>query len=733
MITQQQARGCTRKLDDVGSGSPAGQGRLTKKQRLVAGEQPAARGSVGGNCSDTNAMGKTVTELNSQAMSYYTQGDFDMAAALFRKAICLRSQQQASITSENNTYNTSTNSGSLPPPSSYIYQRMDFDEGMTVFSEPMPVQADDHPQAIEATLLFNAGQARRKLHDVEGATKFYDQALKIFLPPRSGTSPKDLACIRTIQPVIIPLLHAVGQLAYRNGKLEDGLSVYETALRLCQDNDGVSKARTLNCLGVLCYHLSSEHSERAERCFEEALVIQAKAFGGGSFESATTMNNLGRVHVQREEFSVALGLYEKAMKIRIGLGEENIDYAATAFNAGQSLHQLGEFDKALQLYQEFLRVALKKFSRNHRDVAVVLSGIAQIYQEKKDYDKALSLYEESLVVGRAALGNSHTEVAMLLNRLGNYHFDRGDFAQALTAYEEGLQIEQRVLNKDHPNVIVTLSNIAEIYRQRNDLESAVRIYLDALRLQKKCYGASSVEAAATLNVLGLIYDLQGNATMALSCLQEALVIRRSVLGDNHNDVSATLTYLATIFYRRGSTCMALQLFSESLRIRIQLHGKIHRDVSFALYNVGLCHFNIGCFDEAIISYKETLQIEKAVLGEHRDVAMTYFKLGEVYAANRDFKNALECFEAALKIEKQVAPDAEPKTIARILNEIGNVHLAAGSTELRSSRSGVAEAMDAFVDAARVLKEAGLYQHDSLTLPDQLYAFAAACPSSASAA
>jgi hypothetical protein len=55
------------------------------------------------------------------------------------------------------------------PTSSYIYQRFDFDEGMNAYSAVEPVHFNDHPVLIEATVLFNAGQAEAKLEDQEGA------------------------------------------------------------------------------------------------------------------------------------------------------------------------------------------------------------------------------------------------------------------------------------------------------------------------------------------------------------------------------------------------------------------------------------------------------------------------------------------------------------------------------------------------------------------------------------
>jgi len=108
---------------------------------------------------------------------------------------------------------------------------------------------------------------------------------------------------------------------------------------------------------------------------------------------------------------------------RTVLGIDSLDYAATSFNAGQSFHQKGELTRASELYHEFLRVALINFGHSHRDVAVVLSGIAQIHQEKCEYENALELYEASLCAGRAALGDDHSEIAMLLNRMGNFHFE----------------------------------------------------------------------------------------------------------------------------------------------------------------------------------------------------------------------------------------------------------------------------------------------------------------------
>jgi hypothetical protein len=46
---------------------------------------------------------------------------------------------------------------------------MEFDEGVILYSETEVIETGDHPLSVQATLLLNAGQARRKLDDVAGA------------------------------------------------------------------------------------------------------------------------------------------------------------------------------------------------------------------------------------------------------------------------------------------------------------------------------------------------------------------------------------------------------------------------------------------------------------------------------------------------------------------------------------------------------------------------------------
>jgi len=324
----------------------------------------------------------TIAEMSNRAIALYSSGDYGNASKMFHEAASLR-QHANSATVVDSLYHVVDEKANTPCPSlsSCIYQCMDFDEGMNFFQEAKPINAEDCPQTVAAVLFFNAGQAKRRMEDFEGAMRYYERATNIVAP----LSDNDMH----MQTLFIALLHNMGHIMYRLGNNDEAIITYKSALNQIQSMQGDQRtliASTYNCLGVLFYHKSPDDADMAMKYFEQALGIQTTVLGADHEIVATTTNNLGRVHVQRENFTDALRYYEEALRVRrLRLGVESIDYAATAFNAGQSLHQQGEFDRAIQLYYDFLRVAKVGFSKDHRDIAIVLSGIAQIHQERKEH------------------------------------------------------------------------------------------------------------------------------------------------------------------------------------------------------------------------------------------------------------------------------------------------------------------------------------------------------------
>lgn len=358
----------------------------------------------------------------------------------------------------------------MPVKDHFVHHRREYDEGMHFFSSPVSMKGRvidlvTTQDAAAIILLFNLGQVCiRKQKDAEACECF----MRALYLARIIEKPSPVS--------VVAILHNIGSIQYGSGKLEEALRTMNDALHMFNFvRDDVELAATLNCMGVICFHMPHTDPSKAMGYYVDALHLQRKCFGDDQKDVATTLNNIGRVHYIKGEYDHALLRYLEALRIRRRLlGKDHLDVAATVYNAGQTFHQQGELDKALKYYQEFMRITVPTLGQQHRDVAIMLKCMAQIYHEQRDYDRALKLYSEALSIAQDALG-VHAEVASILNKMGNLYYERDDFDQALAKYQEGLEVERRVLHGSHPNITVTLTNIGQIHKQRGEYNAALKL------------------------------------------------------------------------------------------------------------------------------------------------------------------------------------------------------------------------------------------------------------------
>jgi tetratricopeptide (TPR) repeat protein len=362
-----------------------------------------------------------VADLNNAGMASIESGDLKTAGTVLSQAIekCnsavffsdlqVRSLSQTALAKLGEADNKKT---------SYLYQRDDYDEGMSTFTEPMAI----FPEMTcvldgMATVLFNLGQLCLRLGDEQEAYASFMRALMI-----AGDSSKTNSCVADTAHFVTAVLHNVGHIQYRNAKYEEAIHTYSRALAIGRQaygrstHDMLAVSSTLNCLGVLHFHLPKVDTQRAISLYHEALTIRRAVLGqdAETVEISTILNNIGRVFYMKLEYNAALKMYSESLRMRRRLlGDNHLDVAATVYNAGQTLHQRGDLDQAMNFYREFLRIAKNKLGEEHRDVAVMLKCMAQIHHEKKEYQEATCLYEEAIKVAKAALGDKHPEIATM--------------------------------------------------------------------------------------------------------------------------------------------------------------------------------------------------------------------------------------------------------------------------------------------------------------------------------
>ena len=620
--------------------------------------------------------------------------------------------EEAPATERHQLYTAPTSPCSPSSPGS------EYDEGMNCYNRPLRIEnykSDDYHCTVP-TLLFNIGQLHSLEDDDTTAERYFLQALDI-LQQRSESSHHESPrpCLSNLSTDAIPILHNLARIYYRSQNYELAMDMYLRALDIAQQEEQASSslANTLNCIGVIFFHMGGNNEKNALKALEmfsasleirKKLVEDSKDPNHHSYkvlrqELATTMNNKGRIHYMLGNHNTAMAIYIDALKLRREiLPYPHLDLAASAYNLGQTYHQLGDLTKAMELYEEFRSIVTRFFvGKKHRNLAIILKCMAQVYHDQSNYDEAARLYFESLETTKAVFGDFHPEVASLLNKIGNLHYENSEFADAIRVYEEGLAVERAVLTHDHPNIVVTLTNIAQSQKHKGNYQAALDRYSEAYTLQKTILGDKDPKVAVALSNVAQVSCRLGRLSRAFDAYQEVLQIRRDAFGDDHVDVAATLNSIGLVLFKQGFHDLAIESFRESLRVRKLCLGSQHRDVAVVLYNIATTHLEQGDQDLATQYYAETLRVERTALGnDHRDLAVTLQHIGQIHRQRGELDVALGYFKEALRIEKLNLGDSSP-AVARLLNKIGNIYLA---------KADVTNMMRCFTEASRIYEECG---------------------------
>ncbi len=563
------------------------------------------------------------------------------------------------------------------------------DEGMRTFNSILDIFVngdddwcyDEDPVdqiIVDAVVYYNLGILMTRLNQDEEAFSYFQKSLS---NKNSYSSFVNKAKFGFFE---IANLHNLGHINYRNGKYEEALSKYRTALLLAEeffDRNHVDTAISLNCIGVVIMQMtqgSDDGTQEALFHFCEALIIihnvdEEQHHDDLGKIAATIMNNIGRVRVLRGELEEALSMYDKALRIRISLfGEDHLNTVAINFNMAEAFHLSGNTDEALGMLHKFLSVASPHLGDDH---IAVLNILAEAYIDCEEFEKAAGLYQKALTKLQSSKPPiDQEEVAKMMNALGNILYHIGDSDAALKVsrtqsiqhtncshmishninniskmYKDGLALERQLYDPNDDKIAVTLLNMARVYHHEGKFRRAFKMYEAGAQMQRQAEETDPLKLASTLDSLGLVANKIGLLDESKEAYQEALLPQVEELGNNHFDVSATLNSLGLVNFKLKLYRQALENFEHCLTIRHQLCEPRDSTISPILYNIAIVQIEIGNSSEAFNTFQEYLDIEFGDADEDNSERITTLKrIGQIYEKKDETKCALYYYKQAIQ-------------------------------------------------------------------------------------
>ena len=485
-------------------------------------------------------------------------------------------------------------------------------------------------------------------------------------------------------------------------KYDEGMQVYNEPLYPYDDMNTVASTLMYN---IAQTHASRHQYESAQAWFERSHKRrQLSADYGNVVMDAMVVHNLAYCFYRMGNNEQALKYYQQAMSLVQARGNASSKDLAACFNSIGVIQFHSKDEKAaIDMFQRSLEL-YRSFSEKSDDdivtsiaIATVLNNIGRVYFVQEMFNNALLVYKNALESRKKHLGHASVDVAATLYNIAQTYHSIGQLDDAMESYEDFLVIVQRKFGEETTEMAYAYRGMAEINEDRCDLKSAFDLYKKALSVQQKFLGNTHLEVGSTLNRLGnLCYNMH-EYQQSLEYYMKGLKVEQSLLAKNHPDIVITMTNIAHVKKQMGKHKEALSMYRQVKSMQEKAFGPVSIQVAQSMSNIGLMQYHGKQFEDAFESYQEALRIRREMYNtdEHPDIASTLNSIGLILFRQDMFDLAMKCFKECLDLRRKIYSETS-REVAIAWYNLATVHFEMGSDD---------DAIKLYKEAIRVEKAA----------------------------
>jgi tetratricopeptide (TPR) repeat protein len=336
-------------------------------------------------------------------------------------------------------------------------------------------------------------------------------------------------------------------------------------------------------------------------------------------------------------------------------------HTAFAFECAAEIVRLAG---ALELAQKFAQRALSLSAKGSLVESMALHSLGLVAEHLSNYDAAVAHYEAALKIKKSLPGDDRADVARTCIDLTRIFRQLGRLDEALAMGSYALDIYEKAPGDHRTWVAHCHNNIANILTNQGRHEEAMEHRSTGLAITLKADGETALAAAFLINIGADLMD-QNKLDEAMEKYVSALRISEKAEVDTTAKVDTTIAQchhnIGTLLMKQGKLDDALEHARKSLAISQSKLSHEHADCGQSHCLIGDILRVSGKFAEALDEFDNALRIRKNVFGE-----MT-LKVADVYESKatclvnlRKWREAVTFYEAAIHIPTVLlgADDAE---------------------------------------------------------------------------
>lgn len=366
------------------------------------------------------------------------------------------------------------------------------------------------------------------------------------------------------------------------------------------------------------------------------------------------------------------------------IGIERVDRDIKDPVTRASLHKtLADSLRGMELYEEAhaqtrraLRSTLQAYGPGHREVAVVLVGLARTEIRLKDNMSArrhlvtaLGLIEEY-----EPGGNLHGNAVANLGVLAYYN---GDYAEAEDFYKRAIEIYRLHFGDLHDMLVTTENNLGTLYSDMGRIEEAASIASSVLAKRRDIYDPTHPLIASAESRLGSTLCKLQRYDEAVNHLSRSLEIRVERVGDESRGSVASMVNLASCLIRAERLQQADEILSRASTVVDALPAvQVDYLPKILKYQGDVLRLS-GLPDEAQLPYRESIALNRSHYGDdHPRLIGPLRGLVESLVAEEEYGSALEVAQEALRICRLRLP-ARADRVAELEEQVAELQMIVG--------------------------------------------------------
>lgn len=464
-------------------------------------------------------------------------------------------------------------------------------------------QNSEAEERIIAAVYLNqqAADALQK-GDPKTALEFYQQALAVFRQFKA-------------QGGEINSLNGIGNVYLTLAETDQALEFFQQALTIAQSLDKtrnlpiVIEAYTLQYLTEA--YLQKRQFDQALKTSEQALRIFQVLLNANEGERTSLQNSIKLTLSQQGALAFKLGNYPKSWEFYqkslplYRQGDDKIGEAQTLNNIGVVYANLNQYQNALNSYQQALTL-IRTLCCYKGDEAAILNNISSLYFSLNQPIQALEYAQQASAIYQYLRGEQYRslepqKLELLKDILGQNAFDPSWIQQNLAKpaslanpeavnmtgvvqmgeainlnnwgliylrqrepqkakdfFEKALKIYQE--NQQFWGEALTLNNLAQGYGQWGETEKAIATHQQALALYEKLNDKAGI--GLTWGSLGKLYYQQHNLSKAQDYLTKALKIQQEI--NDKAGMGTSLIYLGALAIQSQQLPTAVQYLNQAI-------------------------------------------------------------------------------------------------------------------------------------------------------------------------